>query len=372
VKVSYVDFPAQFAAHRDEVMQAVERVLASGAYIMGPEVEAFEHRFAEVSGTKHAISVANGTDAIWLTLMALGIGRGDEVITAPNSFIASAGAIAATGARPVFADVRADYNVDPDAVRAAITPRTRAILPVHLTGRPADMTALCAIAREHGLPLVEDAAQAAGARFDGRAVGSFGRAGCFSLHPLKNLNACGDAGVVTTDDDELARQLRSTRNHGLKNRDECERWAYNSRLDAVQAAILNVRLRHLTEVTRERRETARFYREGLPPEWLPPDENEHEFSVFHTFVLTVPERDRLQAFLEARGVETRVHYPVPLHLQAAAAHLGYRAGEFPVTERLAREILSLPIHNTLTAEQKAHVVGSLVAFRDHATDKVAL
>lgn len=350
-EVPFTDFPAQFREARAETLAAVERVLEGGHFILGEEVEAFEREFAGVAGTSHAVGVANGTDALLLAFTALGIGPGDEVITAPNSFVATAAAIVHAGARPVFADVRDDLNIDPAAIERAITPRTRAILPVHLAGRGADMTAILEIAKRRGLVVIEDAAQAVGALHQGRPAGSFGACACFSLHPLKNLNAAGDAGAITTDDPALAEKLRLLRNHGLKTRDEVVVFGWNSRLDALQAAILRVRLAQLEDVIERRRRNAERYRSRLAAIVECPLDRPEERNVYHLFVIQCDRRDELRSSLAARGIETKVHYPVPIHLQPAARALEHRRGDFPVAERQAERQLSLPVHQFLTETQ---------------------
>jgi dTDP-4-amino-4,6-dideoxygalactose transaminase len=284
------------------------------------------------------------------------------VITAPNSFVASASAIALAGAKPVFADVREDLNLDPAAVAKALTARTKAILPVHLAGRCADMTALRTIAQQHQLPLIEDAAQSAGSRIGNAKAGSLGTAAAFSLHPLKNLNAMGDAGVITTSNDRLAQQLRLLRNHGLKNRDEVAFWGFNSRLDTVQAAILNIRFDSLDKVIERRRTIASRYRRRLEPHVVCPQEHAGEFHTYHLFVIQVERRDELQRVLSEQGIETKVHYPIPIHLQEAATSLGTKRGDFPVCERLAGRILSLPVHQYLSDEQIDLVCDAILRF----------
>jgi len=279
-----------------------------------------------------------------------------------NSFLATAAAVALVDAKPVFVDVREDYNLDPSLIEKAITPRTKAILPVHLTGKPADMQPIMEIAQHHRLHVVEDAAQAVGAFYHGRRVGSFGILNAFSLHPLKNLNAAGDAGVITTNDDELAGQLRKWRNHGLRTRDESDFFAYNSRLDTVQAALLNVKFNHLEEWTEARRANAAFYRDRLSDVVWCPSDAPHERSVYHTFVIQAERRNELQQFLMQEGIETKVHYPIPIHLQPAALYLGGKCGDLPVTERLAQCILSLSIYPELTHEQKERVVSVIRKF----------
>ncbi len=360
--VPFVALAAQQRPLKVEIMAAVEAVLDSGQYILGREVEEFERRFAALCGAAAAVGLDNGTSALILVLRALGIGPGDEVITAPNSFLASAAAIALVGARPVFVDVRDDLNLDPALVEPAVTARTRAILPVHLTGRPAAMDAIGAIAARRGLLVVEDAAQAVGARLGGRPVGTFGAAGCFSLHPLKNLGALGDAGIVVTGDEALADTLRRSRNHGLRTRDHCDAWSVNARLDPLQAAILGVKLPYLEGWTAARRRLAARYAETLRDVVRVPEARPGEDAVYQTYVVRADRRDDLQRYLAARGVEAKVHYPVPLHLQDAARDLGYGKGDFPVTERLATEILSLPIYPELTEAQQDAVVAGVRSF----------
>jgi dTDP-4-amino-4,6-dideoxygalactose transaminase len=362
--VPYVDLPAQHAPLKAEILAAVERVLESGDFILGGAVEAFEQRLAALIGVRFAVGCGNGTDALQLSLRALDIGAGDEVITPPNSFVASTSCIRLAGAIPVFVDVDETYNIDPDKIEAAITPRTKAIMPVHLTGRPAHMERILAIAAKHQLAIVEDSAQAILAEFDGKRVGSTGTLGCFSLHPLKTLNACGDGGVVTTNDEKLARRLRILRNLGLQTRDDCAEWAVNSRLDTLQAAILLVKLDHLEAWTEARRANAARYRgllanvTGLT---LPTD-SPRERQVYHTFVVQAERREALRAYLSERGIGTSVHYPVPIHLHTAARELGHRRGAFPVTERQADLILSLPVHNTLRPDQIDRVAATIREF----------
>jgi len=362
-RIGYVNLPAQFEEERAEILRAVEGVFRRGDFIGGEAVGKLE---AELSaylgapqvgtshvgtpqvGTPHVVTLNSGTDALILAMKALDIGAGDEVITPPNSFVASTAAIIAVGATPVFADVLPDQNIDPAAVEAAVTPRTRAIMPVHLTGRMADMTLLMAIARKHSLAVIEDSAQAVGSTFDGRMCGTIGTFGCFSAHPLKNLNAAGDAGFVVTADAGLAARIRRLRNHGLINRSDVEEWGTVSRLDTLQAEVLRIRLRHLPSVIERRRRNAAHYRDALAglPIFIPSCRN-IEFNTFHTFVVQTDRRDDLQKFLAGKGIETAIHYPVPIHLQAAAAHLGHRRGDFPVTERQARRILTFPVNQFL-------------------------
>ncbi|OIO06313.1 MAG: hypothetical protein AUJ52_12445 [Elusimicrobia bacterium CG1_02_63_36] len=362
MKIPYVDLPAQHAPLKAELLAALEGVLDRGDFILGGAVAEFEKRLAEYCGTKNAIGLNSGTDALFLVMKAYSIGPGDEVITAPNSFLASASTIIAAGATPVFADIRPDLNIDPAEVAKAITPRTKAIMPVHLTGRPADMDPLRALAKNHGLKIIEDAAQAIGAEYRGVKSGALGDAGCFSLHPLKTLNACGDAGAVTTDDDALREALVELRNIGLKNRNESRRWGFNSRLDTMQAAVLNVKLNHLENWTRRRIANARRYCDGLRGVVAVPEPMSDARCVYHTFVIQTDRRDELQSALDADGIGTGIHYPIPIHLQETAAPLGFKKGGFPVCEAASGRMLSLPVHQGLSDADIDFVIARIEAF----------
>ena len=361
-RVPYADFPAQFAAQREELLGVMERVLRRGDFILGEEVGTLERDIAALCGLRHAVGVASGTDALILALKALEIGPGDEVITVPNSWISSTSSIVLSGARPVFVDVRDDFNMDPARIESAITPRTKAILPVHLTGRCADMEAICAVAARHGLAVIEDAAQALGAGLTGRAAGSFGTMGCFSFHPLKNLSGIGDGGMVVTRDDRLAERLRLLRNHGLRSRDEAILWGLNSRLDTIDAAVLRWRLTQLPAVTEARRRHAARYRAALASTVSCPVDRPEESAIYHLFMIQCERRDALRRWLSERGIGTKIHYPTPIHLQPCARSLGYRQGAFPVAEAQAQRILSLPVHQHLSAEQIEYVAQSIAEF----------
>lgn len=361
--VPYVDLAAQYADERDVLLPLIDRVLCSGQWVGGPAVEEFEDAAARYLGARHVVGVASGTDALILGLRALGIGTGDEIITPPNSFVASTAAILLVGAKPVFADVLPDQNIDPAAIEAAITPRTRGIMPVHLTGRMARMDGIMAIAERLGLAVIEDAAQAFGSRLNGRHAGTFGNVGAFSAHPLKNLNAMGDAGFIATDDAGLAARLQLLRNNGLADRNTVAEWGVVSRLDNVQAIILQHRLLQLDHLIAARRRNAALYRDRLDSRCIfaPPCRNE-EFNTFHTFVIQVDERDALRTHLADRGVGTAIHYPVPIHLQPAAKDLGYREGDFPITERQAGRILTLPVHQFLARDDIEYVAEAITEF----------
>ncbi|MFN6561439.1 MAG: DegT/DnrJ/EryC1/StrS family aminotransferase [Nostoc sp. ChiSLP01] len=363
-QIPFVNLKSQHTALKSELLVAIGEVLDDGNFILGEQVAEFERQFAQLCGVRYAVGVNSGTDALIFALKALGIGSGDEVITAPNSFVASASCIRVLGAKPVFVDVGDDYNIDVSQIAAAITPKTKAIIPVHLTGRPCDMEPILAIAKEKGIAVVEDAAQAVLAEYQNQSVGSFGIVGCFSLHPLKILNACGDGGVLVTNDPQLYEQFKIMRNIGLRTRDDCVLWSHNSRLDTLQAAILLVKLRYVQEWTQQRRQNARYYQTQLAgiPQIEIPLEREWEKSVYSNFIIQAERRDELRQFLSDRGIGTAIHYPVPIHLSTVGKELGYPEGSFPVTEMQARRILSLPIYQGLTVEELHRVCENIKLF----------
>lgn len=368
LRVPFVDLRAQYETLRDEVEARMGRVLESGSFILGPHVLEFEHAFADYLDVRHAIGLANGTDALLLTLKALGIGPGDEVITAANTFVATVEAIVHAGARPFLVDIDpASYTLDPARVGRAVTPRTRALIVVHLYGQSADLDALAALARRHDLILIEDATQAHGAWYRGQRVGSIGRAACFSFYPAKNLGAYGDAGAAVTNDDDLARSLRKLRDHGSAAKYDHEVVGYNSRLDELQAAVLLAKLPHLDRWNALRQNHAHRYDallSGVPGVTTPVQRAEGSH-VFHLYVIRVAqgERDTLREYLGERGIGTGIHYPQPVHLTAAFRHLGYRVGAFPVAEAAAAEVLSLPVYPELTEEQVAYVAQQIAQFQ---------
>ncbi len=361
MKVPFVDLQAQYRTLRAELEAAVRRVMERSDFILGEEVERFEEEFASYCEVGHAVGVGSGLDALVLALRAYGIGPGDEVITAANTFIATVLAISAVGARPVLVDADpATYNIDPGALAAAITSRTRAVVPVHLYGQPAEMDAITEIVHRHNLVVIEDAAQAHGARYRGRRTGGLGHAAGFSFYPGKNLGAYGDGGMVTTDDAAIAEKIRYLRNYGQRTKYDHVVRGTNSRLDTLQAAILRVKLRRLDEWNAARQRHAEAYARLLAelPVALPRTQPGSEH-VFHLFVVQVAERDHVQKFLAERGIATGIHYPVPVHLQRAYLHLGYAKGSFPVTEAAAERILSLPMYAELLPEQLAAVAQAL-------------
>ena len=363
VRVGLTDLRAQHAELREELLGAFGRVLDHGQFILGPEVDELERLWARECGVRHAVSVSDGTTAMVLVLRAMGLRPDDEVITAPNSFVSTAASVIHAGGVPRFADVGDDHNLDPQAVRAAITRRTHGIMPVHLYGRPANMTALRGIADEHGLFLVEDAAQAFGARHAGSPVGSAGTAGCFSMHPLKAAGACGDAGMITTNDDALAERLRRLRNHGiLKRQDDCAYWGHNARMDTLQAALVLVKMPFVTEWTSRRRSFAAMYRTRLEGRVGLPVDRPGDEPIYQGFPIEVDRRDELLVHLRSAGIVAGVPYPVPIHLLEAARGLGHRSGDFPVTERLARRCVHLPIHHNLREDDIEYVCDAVKKF----------
>lgn len=367
-KVPLLDLKAQFKPIREAVLAAIAHVCDSQRFIGGEELDAFERELAALLGVAHVVGVSSGTDALLASLMALGIGPGDEVVTSTYSFFATGGCIARLGARPVFVDIDpASFNITAKAVDAACTPATKAIMPVHLFGLVADMDPILDVARRRQIPIVEDAAQAIGAKRNGRMAGSFGDLGCFSFFPSKNLGAFGDGGAVTTNDSSLAKRLRLLRNHGSEPKYFHKLVGGNFRLDAIQAAILRVKMPCLAEWTNGRRQNADKYRAlmkaaGLDSHVRLPTEPQDCFHIYNQFVVCVRERDKLRAHLLERGVETEIYYPVPLHLQECFAALGYRAGRLSCAEAAARESLALPIYGELSDEQLRHVVNTVAEF----------
>jgi dTDP-4-amino-4,6-dideoxygalactose transaminase len=365
-RVPLLDLRAQYESMRDDIDEAIRRVVESQHFILGPEVEALEREIADYCGTTHAVGVSSGTDALLVALMALGVGPGDEVITTPFTFFATAGTVARLGARTVFVDIEPDtFNIDAARIEAALSPRTKAIIPVHLFGRVADMDTVMRLAGSAGVAVIEDAAQAIGA-YDaaGRRAGAIGDIGAFSFFPSKNLGAFGDAGMVTTSDESLARLMRQLRVHGMEPKYFHSMVGGNFRLDALQAAVLRVKLRRLDTWHDGRRRNAARYRElfaqaGIEQVTLPQDVPGH---IYNQFVIRVPQRDALRDHLSARAIGTEIYYPLPLHMQACFAGLGYQEGDFPHAERAAREVLALPIYPELEDAALQRVVASIADF----------
>ena len=360
--IPFLDIKAQYQSIKGEIDAAVLGVLASGQYVLGEEVLRFEQEFADYCNVKHAIAVNTGTSALHLALLAAGIGPGDEVITVPFTFVATVSAICYTGARPVFVDVEpVTLTMDPAEIEAKITPRTKAIIPVHIYGQMADMDAVKAIADHHRIPVIEDACQAHGAQYKGQRAGSIGVSGCFSFYPGKNLGACGEGGLVVTNNDEQAKTMRMLRDWGQEQRYHHQLKGFNYRMDAIQGAILRVKLRHLEAWTEARRTHARRYSSLLAgsPHLKIPVETADRRHVYHVYAIRSRDRDGLQRVLSADGVPSGLHYPIPVHLQKAHADLGYQAGDFPVSEAAAREALSLPIYPEMPSQHIDQVAAAL-------------
>ena len=358
MKVPFLDLKAHHAPLTEEFDRAIREVIESSAFAGGPFVERFEEEFASFCGSSYAIGVGNGTDALWLALLALGIGEGDEVITVPNTFIATAEAITYCKARPVFVDVDPDtFTMNPAELEKSLTKKTKAIIPVHLFGQPADMDSILEFARANGLFVVEDAAQAHGAQYKGQKAGTMGDAGCFSFYPGKNLGAFGEAGAVVTNDPELRKQIQMLRDHGQSRKYYHSTMGWNCRMDGIQAAILSIKLRHLDKANSLRRKHALEYNQAFAgiDEVLTPFEAKYARHVYHVYAVRVQERDAVLRHLQEKGVGCAVHYPVPVHLQEAGRNLGYTKGAFPIAEKLADEFLSLPMFPELTEEQIEYV-----------------
>lgn len=363
MKVRYSYLPQQFA-EIDDLLAEIKRFVATGDFTLGKPLTRFESSFAELIGSRHAIGVGSGTDAIKLPLKALGVGHGDEVVTTANTFIATVGAINEIGARPVFVDCDDTFCMNVDQLEAAITPRTKAIVPVHFTGYMTDMTKLMPIAERYCLPVVEDACQGILANIGGKNSGTWGNAGAFSLHPLKNLNVWGDAGVIVTDDDDLACKLRLLRNHGMRNRDEIEILGYNSRLDSLQAVVGNWLIGEAKSISDRRIANAEYYDSQLstiPQIRIPPRVAGMRL-VYHLYIVFAEDRDGLLRYLIDKGIEAKIHYPIPLYLQDGLKFLGYKPGDFPVTDRHTGTIITFPTDQHITREEQDYVIDAVRSY----------
>ena len=358
MKVPYVNLKLQHAPLKDELLKLTSDVIDHARFVMGPEVKEFEEKISAYLNVSHALGVSNGTDALVMALKAAGIKSGDEVIVPANSFITSASAVILAGGKPVFCDSGDGFNIDAEKIPSLISTNTKAMMPVHLTGRPSNMDLIDQIAKEHKLKVIEDAAQSIGAKYKERPVGSLGDIACFSLHPLKTLNALGDGGFMTFKEKADFDHASLLRNNGLENRAKCDFWSGNYRLDTLQAAYLLLKMKYLDEWTTRRRENARFYREALGDidEITLPLEKKHEYCVYHTFIIQTDRRDALKEFLKENEIGTQIHYPMPIHLQKPAEKLGYKKGDFPVAETQAERILSLPVYPELSQDQLSFVV----------------
>lgn len=356
MNVPFIDLKLRYQEEREEILRCVDTVLSQGHLIMTEEVDLFEREVASYIGSKHVVSLNSGTDALMMGLWALGIKKGDEVITTPISFVASTAAIAHIGAKPVYVDVADDQNIDVSKIEQAIGPNTKAIMPVHWGGRMANMEIIAEIAKKHKLFVVEDAAQAMGSYYKKKHGGTFGDVAGYSAHPLKNLNALGDAGFLATDNDEIAKKIKLYRNHGLESRDNCVMYGVNSRLDSLHAEILRMRLKKLNSVVEKRRKNVSLYKEHIKAaEIFIPKETDSEYHSYVMFIVQAERRDELKEYLGKHGIETLIYYGTPLHLQKAASIYGYKEGDFPVAEQQCKKVLALPHHQNLTNDQILYV-----------------
>ena len=363
MKINYIDLKIKLKKEKKSLLPLLEKTLAEGSYINGSEVEKFEKKISKVCGSKYAVAFNSGTDALTMALVLLGVRKGDEVITPPNSFISSTSSIIHIGAIPVFADVLEDQNINPKEIEKKITKKTKAIMPVHLTGRICEMNEIKRISKKYRIPILEDAAQSVGSKYYNQKSGSIGDIGCFSTHPLKNLNSCGDGGFFVTNNYEIYKKGKILRNHGLEDRNVVKKFGYISRMDVIQAKILNFRLKNLNSTILKRRNNANFYLKNINREFYQlVDEKSYQYNTYHTFVIKTPKRDKLINYLKKNSIGTAIHYPIPIHLQPASKFLKYKKGDFPTTESQAKEILTLPIHQNLALRDLKKIVASLNKF----------
>ena len=366
MKISYVNLSKQYLNQRKKILSILDKTLKTGKFVGGGEVEKFEKNISRFLKVKYCVALNSGTDALTLGLHAVGVKKNDEVITTPNSFIASTAVIVHLGAVPVFIDVKEDQCIDPSLIEKAITKRTKAIMVVHLTGRVCDMDKITRISKKYKIPIIEDAAQSIGSQYDKKFSGSFGTVGCFSAHPLKNLNAIGDSGYLTTNSYKIAKYIKDIRNHGMTNRNKIYNFGFVSRMDNLQAAILNFRLKKLKSVIKKRRQNVKIYEKNLNRKYIfAPPEKEKEFNTYHTFVVQASKRDQLKKYLKKKGIETAIHYPIPIHLQPAAQKLNYKTGDFRVTEQQAKSILTLPINEFLKKTEIKEICKTINKFYEN-------
>ncbi len=350
--IPYVNLNLQWRNERKELLKIIDNTLSNDQWVGGKQIEDFEKNIAKVCKTKYAVGLNSGTDALTLALHLHGVKRDDEVITAPNSFIASAAAIIHLGAKPVFVDVLPDQNIDPSLVEKVITKKTKAIMPVHLTGRISEMKEINRIAKKYKLVVIEDTAQSVGSKYYNMPAGSIGDIGCFSAHPLKNLNAVGDSGYVTTNNYKIYNKIKELRSHGMLNRNKVNNFGYVSRMDNLQAAVLNFRLKNLNKVIKQRRKNFELYQRYLDPKFVFfPKEKKYQYNSYHTFVIQVKKRNNLKEYLNKNKVATAIHYPIPIHLQPASKKLGYKKGAFKMAEKQSKSILTLPINQYLNKKE---------------------
>ena len=359
MKVPYTDLATQIRPLKRNFSKALESVIESGNYVLGKELENFEYKFSAYLNSTYGIGVANGTSALYLSLKSLGIGAGDEVITTPHSYFATASSIILSGADPVFVDISDDLNIDSDLIENAITAKTKAIMPVHIAGRPANMDKITLIAKENKLKIIEDTAQSVGAKYKNRFVGTLGDVGCFSLHPLKNLFAIGDGGMIVTNNKDMKNNLIILRNHGHKTRDIIERWSFNERLDELQASFLNISIDYLDEWTKKRRKKAELYNDCLSEIVRVPKEGNDEYCVYQTYVIKADKRDDLKKYLYENGITALIHYPIPIHLQPPLRSKNIKLKN---AEKISNEILSLPLFPTMNNNQQEYIIEKIKKF----------
>jgi dTDP-4-amino-4,6-dideoxygalactose transaminase len=346
--IPYVNLSKQWEKERKNLLKIIDKVISNQDWVGGEEVEKFEQNILKFTNTKYAVALNSGTDALTIGLALIGVRKNDEVITTPNSFIASTASIVHIGAKPIFVDVKSDQNIDTSLIESKITKKTKAIMPIHLTGRMSDMDQIIKLSKKYSIPIIEDAAQAIGSKYKNMPAGSFGKVGCFSAHPLKNLNAIGDSGYMVTNDKKIYEQAKELSNHGLKNRNKANRFGYVSRMDTIQAAILNYRLKKLNKTIKQRRQNYKIYSKYLNPNYVYfPQEEKYQFNTYHTFVIQTKNRNNLKKYLLKNGVSTAIHYPVPIHLQKSSKNLNYKKNDFVNAEKQANQILTLPINEHL-------------------------
>lgn len=364
MKIPYINLSSQWRYESKDILKITSKVFDKGQFVGGDEINKFEKNIAKYCGTKYAVSFNSGTDALTMALILLGVNRGDEVITPPNSFISSTSCIVHIGAKPVFVDVLNDQNIDPDKIAKSITKKTKAIMAVHLTGRICEMNKIKKISNNYNIPIIEDAAQSVGSKYYGKKSGSLGTVGCFSAHPLKNLNAAGDSGFLTTNNYSFYKKAQALKNHGLVDRNKVKKFGYISRMDAYQAAILNYRLKNLSNVIKKRRDNAKFYLKNLDrKKYFLIDEKKYQFNTYHTFVIQTENRNKLINHLKLKGIGSAIHYPIPIHLQPAAKFLKYKKGNFPMTELQSKKIITIPVHQNLTKKELNYIVKCLNNFK---------
>ena len=365
IKIPYVNLNKQWESEKKILLKIIDKVISSQDWVGGEEIYKFESNISNLTSTKYAIGLNSGTDALTLGMHLLGVKKNDEVITPPNSFISSTASILHLGAKPIFVDVKEDQNINTLLIEEKISKKTKAIMPVHLTGRICDMKKIIQLSKKYSIPIIEDSAQSIGSKYFNKPSGSFGTIGCFSAHPLKNLNSIGDSGYLVTNNKDIYNKAKQLRNHGFKNRNKADNFGYLSRMDTIQAAILNYRLKNLFSIIDQRRKNVKKYLNYLKTDKIfIPKEEKFQYNSYHTFVIQVKKRDSLQKYLLKNGVGTAIHYPIPIHLQKASKFLGFKRGDFKITEKQSKEILTLPINQYLTDSNIKYISNLINSFYD--------